>query len=113
VASHYITAVYGGDTNFIGSTSPQFAQIVNKGTAAIAASSTLNPGTYGQNITFDVTLSGVNGVTPTGSVALTDDGLPLTTINLDATGKASFSISTLNAASHQIKATYSGDSNYQ
>lgn len=113
VGSHYITAVYSGDTNFTGSTSPPFTQLVNKGTVAIAASSTMNPATYGRNVTFDITLSGVNGVTPTGSVALTDDGLPLTTINLDATGKGSFSISTLNAASHQIKATYSGDSNYQ
>jgi hypothetical protein len=113
VSSHSITAVYGGDSNYTGSSSPLLSQTVNKGTAAISGTSTLNPSAFGDSVTFNFMLTGVNGVTPSGSVALTNNGLPLSTIALDATGKGSYTISTLNAASHQIKATYGGDSNYQ
>lgn len=66
---HSITAVYGGDGNFGGSTSSAVAQAVNKANPNVTAWPTASAITYGQTLA-DSTLSG-GSVTPTGSFAFT------------------------------------------
>src|SRR5207247_9902938 len=46
VGSHSITASYGGDANFNGSTSPRLTQSVKYGTTT-SVSSSLNPSVFG------------------------------------------------------------------
>jgi len=46
------------------------------------------------------------GSTPTGSVAFLDGTTTLQTVNLDSSGKASFSTSTLSVGAHNITAKY-------
>ena len=106
--SHSITAVYGGDSTFNGSTSNTVTQTVNKGATSTTVLSSLNPSRKGQTVTFTAT------VTPsgaTGSVGFYDGKKLLGTKTLSS-GTASYSTSTLAAGTHTITAKYSGDANF-
>jgi hypothetical protein len=111
VGSHSITAQYSGDSNFNGTTSSAVTQVVNKAAAAIAESSTENPSPYGDSVTITFAFSGSLAV-PTGSATITEDGVTMTTIPLDGSGKVSYTGPALMAGSHTIKAIYGGDVNY-
>ena len=56
VASHSITAVYGGDTNDLTSTSSAVTQVVNQATTTTTRTSSSNPSTFGASVTFTATL---------------------------------------------------------
>ena len=58
VGSHSITAAYGGDSNFFGSTSSALNQIVNTGLTSTTLSSSPNPSTFGEVVTFTATVTG-------------------------------------------------------
>jgi hypothetical protein len=80
-----------------------------------AVSSSLNPSTVGQQVTFTavVTASGSAG-TPTGSVTFTIDGQARAPVALSVVGgadEAQFVTSTLTAGQHTVTAAYSGDTN--
>src|SRR5205814_2260811 len=53
--SHTIKAVYSGDNNFSADSS-SITQTVNQATASVTLSSSLNPSTFGQNVTFTARL---------------------------------------------------------
>jgi len=114
VAAHSITAVYGGDANFNTSTSAAFTQTVSKAGSSTVVTSSLNPSTFGQSVTFTVTVSAVSpgSRVPTGSVTFKDGSTTLVTKTLDATGKATLSTTTLAKGSHSITAVYAGDTGY-
>ncbi|NYF91012.1 Ig-like domain repeat protein [Tunturiibacter empetritectus] len=107
--THIITASYAGDSNTAPGTSTSVTQIVKDGTS-VALSSSLNPSSPQVSVTFSALVVGTSGV-PTGSVRFLDGGVLLGTVNLDATGAASFSTSTLSVTTHRITASYSGDAN--
>ena len=113
LGSHSITAVYGGDTNFTGSTSPVFTQLVNEYASTTAVSSSAQPSAYGQSVTFTATVSaiGTGEGTPTGSVTFYDGSNALDTAMLSG-GTATFTTSSLAAGTYSITAVYSGDSNF-
>jgi len=105
--------VYGGDTNFNGSTSAAFNQTVNKASTTVAVTNSVSPSIYGQSITITATVAVVlpgNGA-PSGTVTFKDGGITLGTASLSA-GKATFTISTLGAGTHSITAIYAGDANF-
>jgi hypothetical protein len=111
-ASHSITAVYSGDTNFTTSTSTVLTQTVNKANTSTALNSSPNPSTYGQSVTFTATVTPSTGTgSPTGSVTFTVDGTAQGPVGMSG-GSASFSTANLSAGSHSITASYNGDSNY-
>src|ERR1051326_451382 len=107
---HSITAVYGGNSSFLTSTSTALTQTVNKANSATALASSLNPSTYGTNVTFTATVTSGAG-TPTGTVTFKDGAATLGSPALSA-GKATFSSSTLSVGSHSITATYNGAGDY-
>jgi hypothetical protein len=72
--------------------------------------SSLNPSTSGQSVTFTATVSSGSG-TPTGTVTFKDGATTLGTVGL-SNGQAPFPTSTLSAGSHSITATYNGSSTY-
>ena len=108
-----ITAVYGGDTNFTGSTSPAISQQVNQAATTTAVTSSANPSVYGQSVTFTATVSAIapGAGTPTGTVTFEDGSTTLGTGTL-SDGVATFSTSTLSVEAHVITAVYGGDSNF-
>jgi hypothetical protein len=79
--------------------------------ASTAVSSSLNPSTYGQAVSFTAT---VTGNSPTGTVQFTVDGSAFGSPVTLASGSAtSGSTSTLTQGTHTVTATYSGDGNNQ
>jgi hypothetical protein len=111
--SHSITAVYGGDSNFSGSTSSVLPQIVTQAATSTALASSANPSAFGQQVTFTATVTPASGPgVPTGSVAFKDGATTLGSGTLNASGVATFATSSLTAGGHSITAVYGGDSNY-
>jgi hypothetical protein len=114
--NHTITATYGGDNNFTGSTSLPLTQTVLMADTAMSVSSTPNPSVIGQSVTFTATVSAVGtGATPTGSVEFfVDNGAtPIgTSVIASGCGCAQFTTSSLAAGNHTITATYGGDNNF-
>jgi uncharacterized repeat protein (TIGR01451 family) len=80
--------------------------------SATLLSSSLNPSTLGQIVTFSATATAAVGGTPTGTVTFKDGAASLGTGPLDTAGKASISISALSAGTHSITASYGGDSHF-
>lgn len=70
--------------------------------------------TSGSPVTFTATVAPGNGLgpTPTGTVSFSMDGNSLGTANLNGSGTAALTVSTLPVGTDQITATYSGDSTY-
>ncbi len=117
VGTDTITATYGGDGNYSGS-SGTVSQTVSKATPTVGVTSSANPSVVGISVTFTATVSGIAGSTPGGAVQFSDTPMGGTStplgapVPLDGTGKASVSTSTLPVGSHTITATYNGDGNY-
>ena len=88
--SHTITATYNGTAAFQTS-SGSVTQVVQRATTSTALTSSVNPSTVGQPVTFTATVTsgGGNPVT-TGTVDFTDGGAILATVALDSSGQATF-----------------------
>ena len=114
VGSHSITAVYGGDTNFITSTSSTLSQTVNQSaTTTKLTKNTTAPIVFGQTVSFTATLAAVSpgAGTPTGTVTFKDGGTTLGTGTLSG-GVATLTTSALPLGSNSITAVYGGDTNF-
>jgi hypothetical protein len=107
--THSITAVYLGATNFQGSSSPAVSQIV-KAPTFTSLSSTVNPGVFGQAVTFTATVTSGTG-TPDGSVTFRNGANALGSATLNA-GSASLTVASLSVATHVITAVYGGSSTF-
>jgi Big-like domain-containing protein len=113
---HTIQASYGGDATFTNSAAT-LNQSVGKAPSTTTLTSTTNPSTFGQSVTFTATVSSAANTPPTGSVIFTDQttGQTLGTVNLVNVGRivrqAAFTISTLATGTHTIQASYGGDTN--
>jgi len=102
--------VYLGDPNNAGSTSPILNQVIQQANSSAALSSSPNPSTQGQSVTFTATITAPM-VVPTGSVTFTAGTTVLGTVALSGSGRAKFTTSTLAVGSTSVTATYTGNSN--
>jgi hypothetical protein len=114
VGAHSITAVYGGDSSFAGSTSNIVTQTVSHYSSTTTLSSDVNPSKTGVSVTFTATVAPVapGTGTVTGSVAFREGSTLLGTTALNGAGVATFSTAALAAGSHSITAVYGGDGNF-
>jgi len=110
---HNLIASYSGDANYPSSvSSPIEVDIVATSSTAITASSTNT--NFGTPITLTATVPQGSGLPlPTGRATFLDGLNPLGSPFLDATGKATLQISTLNVGVHTITAVYQGDGFYR
>jgi hypothetical protein len=106
IGTHTITASYGGDSNFTGS-STTFTVTVSKAptTTTISAPSSALPG---QQVTLTAR---VGPFTATGTVIFTADGSEVGRGNL-SNGTATATTSFANPGNHTVTAAYQGDANY-
>ena len=104
-----LTAAYSGDANNLGSTSAVLNQVVKQTTSAAKLTSSPNPSTQGQTVTFSATITSPT-VTPTGPVTFTAGTTTLGTAQLSG-GKATFTTSTLPVGSTTVTVTYPWNSN--
>ena len=121
IGKHKVTAVYGGDANFVASTSPVLTQVVNKDGSTTSIASSINPSSFGQSVTFTATVAAVApGIgAPTGTVSFKDGTTTLGKGTLDGTGKATLTVPSgsirplsASASPHSITAVYGGDANF-
>ena len=119
VGTHSLTYSYPGDTNYGAATSNTVSQVVNKSSVTFTISSSANPSTYGSAVTFTGTVTGINGVQPTGTVTFSDSLSGWTsqnatlTVGSGATADFTLTTSTLPAGTNTLTITYNGDPNYQ
>jgi hypothetical protein len=112
VGAHSITVKYSGDNNFTASTSAALTETINQASSATTVASNLNPETFGQAVTFTVSVQPSAGGTPTGTVTLMDGVTALGNSSLSSGGSAQFTLGGLSAGAHSVTAVYSGDANF-
>ncbi|HVI09217.1 MAG TPA: Ig-like domain-containing protein [Candidatus Binatia bacterium] len=105
-----ITASYNGNTHFVGS-SASLIQTQNKALTGTDVISSANPSTFGQSVTFTVTVDSVGGV-PAGNVVFSDGGSMLATVAL-TNGTAAYQTSALTSGTHHIKVAYKGNADFE
>ena len=104
-----LVAVYSGDAVNLGSMSTVLAQDVLQAKSAARITSSVNPSTQGQAVTFTARITSPT-VMPTGPVTFSIGTTILGTAQL-AGGMAKLSTSALPAGSDIVKVTYYGGSN--
>jgi len=113
--THSLTAVYGGDSNWLASTSSVLGLTAGTIPSTTGLSSSTYASTYGSNVTFTATVaansSATTTLTPTGLVSFYANGTLLGTGTL-ASGVASYSTTALPVGLESITATYAGDTNF-
>jgi hypothetical protein len=114
VASHSITVKYAGGTSFNSSVSSAIAHPVNKDATTAVVSSSANPSTHGQSVTFTATVTAntPGSGTPTGTVTFMDGNKVLGTVTLNSQGTATFTTSNLSKGTHKITVVYNGDADF-
>lgn len=106
VGSHTVTATYSGDVNYAGETTSPVTQVVNAVATGTAVTSSQNPSSLGDDVTFT---AAVTGGSPTGTVTFSVDGSDVASNVPLVSGQASFTTNSLAAGSRAVVATYSGD----
>jgi hypothetical protein len=109
--AHTITAGWSGNPNYAEATSTSIQQTVNRSSVTINSASSLVTSVYGDYVVWTFTVSG-SGVTPTGSLTVSDVANTLATVPINA-GIATYSSAVLTAGTHAINTVYSGDGNYR
>src|SRR5215469_1449849 len=70
---------------------------------------------FGQSVTFTATVTATGGGsgTATGAVVFSSGANVLGSVNLNGSGQAALTLSTLGVASYTVVATYQGDANFK
>jgi sugar lactone lactonase YvrE len=110
---HYITMVYGGDSNFASSTSSTYSINIASNLISTATSLTITTpsGTYGGSVNGSVTVTAASGTeAPDGTVTLQSGSTMLGTCTLSTTSglssSCSFSLTGVPAGDQSIAASY-------
>jgi len=113
VATHSITAVYAGDSNYGGSTSAALSQVVDKANTSTAVVSSGSPSDFGETITFTATVKAVapGTGTPTGTVKFMDGATTMGSGALSG-GVAHYATSNRTVGTHSITAVYVASTDY-
>ncbi|MGP4002595.1 Ig-like domain-containing protein, partial [Streptomyces sp. 8N706] len=108
LATGTITATYGGDDCFTGSSNTA-GVTVNEAATTTAVTATPDPSVCGETVTVCATVTATppGSGTPTGTVTFTEPGGLNQTVALDGTGQACFTTTTLTTGT--ITATYNGE----
>jgi len=111
--SHSLTAIYSGDANYQGSTSPAYTQTVNSTTTptdSLKLTVSTTTAVYGQHVVLFVQVIGNVTTPPTGTVNFLDGSTNIGAASL--TLGTAYVVVTLAVGTHQISATWAGDSNW-
>ncbi|GAA1895492.1 hypothetical protein GCM10009716_01830 [Streptomyces sodiiphilus] len=109
--TYLVTATYAGDGEYAGATSNQVTLQVNQAQSNLTLTSSPNPSSIGQTVTFCATVqaSPPGAGTPSGTVTFVVAGGPTLTGTLNANGQVCVTTSFATAGPRTVTATYSGD----
>jgi hypothetical protein len=108
--TYTVQAFYSGDSNY-NSANGSTSETVNRGTPTVTITPSVNPAPSPRAVVYKVTVAGVAGFTPTGSVSVTDGHRTCTISSLGPAGRGKCSI-TEPKGKFLVTATYNGNSNY-
>lgn len=106
--NHPFTATYGGDADDLSATSPVLNIQVLQTASLTLTSPSPNPSIARSNVHFIATITALQGIQPTGTIAFKDGATVLGT-GLISGGTATFDTTSLAVGTHSIVATYAGD----
>lgn len=109
--THSITGTYQGSNNYAKSTSAVVSQVVHKVGTTSTVTSSVNPSSYHQSVTFTAKVVSSVG-TPAGTVTFKNGGVVIGTATLNASGIATHTMSSLTVGAHSMTVTYAGDTNH-
>jgi uncharacterized repeat protein (TIGR03803 family) len=109
--THSITAVYNGVPDFSSSTSSALSQVVNPATSTVTLTSSLNPSTLGQSVTFTATVAPEFSGTPKGTVKFKNRNATLGSATL-TDDVATLTTTALGVGTHSITAVYDGNASF-
>ncbi len=123
--SYTETAAFAGDNNYSASSSPETNNFaINSATSSTTVTSSANPSSFGQSVTFTATITPENGDVKghnknrvkshdvTGTVSWSaNTGCSASTVS-GYPGVATCTTSSLSAGTDTVTATYSGDANH-
>jgi Bacterial Ig-like domain (group 3) len=112
VGSHTIIGVYGTSGKDIASVSSPITQTVNKAATTTTVTSSVNPSSWHQAVTFTATVHGAFGGAPSGTVTFKNGAAVLGTGVLNGSGVATFTTTALSVAVHSIAISYPGDTDF-
>ena len=107
-----VTAVYGGDTHLASSTSNAVKQVVKKAATTASLSSSPNPSTYGQAVTFAAVVTSSLAAPPDGDTVTFKEGTTVLGTGSLSGGSASFTTSALPVGTNLVRAVYAGDPDF-
>jgi hypothetical protein len=116
--THAITATYGGDRNFSGSSGSLSGGehvITGSSSTALSVASSVTPSVFGQTVTLTAAILTSGTGIPTGAVSFFDSGTNIGQAPVVSSGNlamGSISIASLTVGQHTITASYGGDSNF-
>jgi cytoskeletal protein CcmA (bactofilin family) len=112
IGSYPLSYTYEGSATFNTASNVATKLAVNAVASSTALTSSLNPSSYGQQVTFTATVSGpASDPAPSGTVTFLDGLTTLGTATLSG-GQATYASSILTAGAHSITASYSGNAIY-
>jgi Bacterial Ig-like domain (group 3) len=111
VAADSITAVYAGDFSYAGSASNAVSVSVGVASTSTRLTSSPDPSSLGQSVTFTAYVTGSYGGTATGTMVFSSGSGALGSSALSGNA-ASVTTSSLAAGTSSVTATYSGDGNF-
>jgi len=106
-----VVASFPGDSNYAASVSSALSLSSAAGTATVSLSASTTSVSFGTPVTFTATVTG-SGATPAGSVSFMEGSSVLNTANLNSSGVATYTTSSLAVGQRSISASYGGDTNY-
>jgi hypothetical protein len=110
---HAITAVYSGDSSFVGSSQTIIEQVNAPATPKATTTALLasaNAVAVGQAVTFTATVGDTTGTsTPTGTVTFFLGSMAVVTVKLDVNGQAHLTGFFTGKGMFTLKAVYNGD----
>jgi hypothetical protein len=108
VGTYQITAVYAGDTNDAGATSPAVTEMVGPIPTA-SALGYASTGGASPEVILAATVVGVSGPMPTGTVTFSSGSTTLGSAPLDGNGVATLNPNLSSGVAYTIVAAYAGD----
>lgn len=106
---HNLSAEYAGDSANAAGPSNIAVEAVNQSATVatlVSSNSTVNVGT---SVTFTARVLSSSGLVPTGSVLFAEGSIVRGTSTVDSNGFAALAVATFTVGTHNIVATYSGD----